>query len=994
MIKWSLLFSLFFVFNFSYAQQDSIKTGRVTDSIGNPLIGVVIKNLETQKIVESDKSGDFKIFASANNRLEFTYVGYLSKIINSFTGGNVILEAKPTGLNEVVVIGYGTQRKRDITGAISTINSNNMTLGGPVTNVGQAIQGRASGVLVRQTSNAPGAGLSIVIRGGNSISTTNAPLYVVDGFISANGAIINPNDIDDIQILKDASATAIYGSRGANGVVMITTKKGKAGKTIVEGNFSHSSQSLTYHPERIDGQQYQNVMNALAVENSTAPPFGSSFPTTNTDWYKLATQSAKIDNGTVSISSGGKDSKLYVSLDYFKQGGVLKQTNFNRYSARIGGEKSAGDHIKFGGNVYAASSSSDLQSYSNGITAPLYSVLTYGTNIPVFNTDGSYYRYLGKDNPIATLMEKTNNEYKKLFNGNIYLDYSFMKNLTYHIDAGGEYTQTTDGQYVPNTLVAGAADGGLAAQQNYQNERWLVQQYLTYKLLTNKHSLTAMIGTSNQKDIYQYLTAGSKGYSSDIFLYNNLGAGTTSYPAPTSYKEETKLTSYFGRLNYAYNDKLLATFTIRKDGSSRFGSNNKWGYFPSGALAYRFDNESFMESLKLSNLKIRASYGLTGNDQITNYQYMSQMTNYNVVLSESGNLSGGIEPKNLANPSLKWEPNSQFDAGLDIGILKNKVNITFDYYRKKTSDMLLSTPIGAWWGFNSQIINVGKLLNQGLELSVNTTNISKNDFTWSTTINGAYNKQKILELAPSVTTISFTTANPSGVVSGQEFTRLVPGKELGLLYGYKYLGVIKTGEKYAAQPNSKPGDPKYADLNNDGKIDANDRTFLGNTNPHYMLGVTNSLTYKGFDLNIFFQGAFDYKLYNMNRLVMESTTGKDILNRWVANKNENTDVPRDGYFKSTYGSYVNSRFVENASYLRLKQLTIGYTVPAKILEKTKFFESVRIYFSANNLITFTGYKGTDPEANANSSSNIGGGLDFNGFPAYKTFIGGLKIAFH
>ncbi len=972
-------------------------SGVVTDSKGVPLFGATVNLKGTQKGAATNAEGKFTLKITGSHPvLLVSSVGYEDQevAVGESASLDIKLNIITKKIEEVVVIGYGTVKRKDLTGSVSSVNSDHLTLDGPVTNVGQALQGRAAGVQVQQSDFSPGAGLNIVVRGGNSVNSTNGPLYVVDGFISDNGQYINPNDIENIQILKDASSTAIFGARGSNGVIMITTKKGKNGKVVVEGDASKGWQSLTYHPGLITGEQYQSIQNAIAVENATTPPFGASFPTANTNWYKLGTRTATVENEMVSISSGDQGGRMYASIGYTNQDGVLRHTDMQRVTARVGAEKTLNSGAKVGASVYAASRNSDLQKYSGDITAPLYSLLTYGTNIPVYNANGTYYQYLGKDNPLATLLEPTNTEANKLINGTIYLDYDIIKHLTYHIDGGGEFNQTTDGQYIPLSLVAGAANGGVAAEQMSTAERWLTQQYLTYKYMAGDHSLTAMLGYTNQKDLYYTLGAGSKGYSTDLYLNNNLSAGATSYPAPTSSKNEIKRNGIFGRLNYSYKEKLLATFTFRRDGSSAFGANKRNGYFPSGALAYRFTDEGFLKKYNIYSLKARLSYGATGNDQIGYYPSLSRWTNYNTVLSTGGVLSGGSEPAALANPNLQWESAKQFDAGFDLGVSKGKINITIDYYRKTTSNLFLSVPVGQWWGFSSQTANAGSIRNQGIEFSVTTDNITTKDFSWNTTFNAAYNRQKVLSLPPSISYISYTTANPSGVVSAQEFTRLVPGKELGMLYGYKYDGVIKSGENDAAQPLSKPGDPKYKDLNGNGSITPDDRTYLGNTTPHYIAGFSNDFRYKGFDLSIFFQGAFGYHLYDMNRLVMESTTGKAVLDRFVAGSHENTSVPRDGYFLSTYGSYVNSRFVENASYVRLKNVALGYSLPKSLTNHVSFLEAIRFYASAQNVFKITGYKGTDPEVNVHSGSNIGGGLDFTGFPAFRTFIVGAKLTIH
>jgi TonB-linked SusC/RagA family outer membrane protein len=572
------------------------------------------------------------------------------------------------------------------------------------------------------------------------------------------------------------------------------------------------------------------------------------------------------------------------------------------------------------------------------------------------------------------------------------LDYQLIKNLTYHLNAGSEYSSVVAGQYTPTTLPAGQLNGAMATEQSGYAFRWLVENYLTYKFKINKdHDFTVLAGTSNQKDMTETLMAASKNFSTDIFLYYNLTAGPVSN-GYSSYRDQSTNTDYFGRLNYSYKDKLLVTATLRDDGSSKFGPNHRYGLFPSGAIAYRLTDEDFIKNLNtFSNLKARISYGVTGNDRIPNYLYLGRFSSYNTVIGTDGILQSGIEPASLPNPNLKWESTAQFDAGLDMGFSNDRINVTVDFYRKVTSDLLTQVPIGQQYGFSNEWVNGGSIRNEGIELGINTVNIRTNNFGWNTTFNFAYNSQALLSLAPGIKEIDANTANPSGVVSGQQFTKAVPGQPLGELYGYVYEGVIKTGENYTPQPNAKPGDPKYKDVNGDGLITPADRTDLGNTSPRFIGGFGNNFQYKGIDLNIFFQGAFGYKLYDMNRLVLESTTSTDALNRFVPGVNENTSIPREGYFLSQYGSYVNSRFVENASYLRLKTLSLSYTLPRSLFAHINHIQGLKIYGEAQNLLTITGYKGTDPETNVHTT-NTGGGLDFAGFPAFRTVAFGLKLS--
>jgi TonB-linked SusC/RagA family outer membrane protein len=972
--------------------------GTITDQNGLPLPGVNVTVKGSGKGVQTDVDGSFAITVPDNaTKLIVTYIGMEDQEV-TITGAPLKIVMKEVGqkLDEVVV-GYGKAKKKDLTGSVSSIGKDNLNLGGTVSNVGQALQGRASGVQVQQNSYAPGTSPSIVIRGGNSINNSNAPLYVVDGFITSTGASISPNDIENIQVLKDASSTAIYGARGANGVILITTKKGKLGKMQVEAEISDGFQNIIKEPSLLNGQQYADIQNAIAKENGRPPVFPASFPIANTNWFDAATRPGEVLNRTLTFSGSDKTSKFFLSGNYIKQTGAIENTDFERYSVRMGGEKRFNDKLNIGTNFYGASSEGNNSDFGDNILSPMFSVQTAPPSIPIYNADGSYYKFQGKDNALALLLEPTDHTINRLANGNMFLDYEIIKGLTYHFGAGAEWQEVIQGKYTPSTLVAGAALKGSGSEENRTYFRWSTEQYLTYKFNISEHSISAMIGTSNQKDTYERVRAAGTGFSNDLLTYYNL-QGAAVYLKPETEKTETKLTSYFSRLNYSFADKYLLSFTIRKDGSSRFGPNNRFGIFPSGAVAWKMSNESFIQNLNtFSELKLRASYGITGADGIGDYAYMNRLTSWGVTIGD-GNFVGGTEPANLANPNLKWEQTAQTDIGLDMGFFNDRLTATIDFYKKRTTDALINVPVGGWWGFSTQRVNSGVIDNQGIELGLSSTNFRNDKFTWTTSLNVAYNKQEVVSLADNVKIISQNTSNPSGTVSGQEFTRLEPGKEMGVLYGYKYAGVIKTGETYAAQPLSVAGDPKYVDVNGDGTITADDRTYLGNSTPHYIAGLNNDFKYGNFDLNIFFQGAFDYSVYNMTAMVGESSTSTDALNRFVVGTNENTDIPRDGYYKSKYGSYVNSKFVEEASYLRLKNISIGYSIPENVLKQAKFIDSIRLYAIGQNLLTITNYSGNDPEINGHTASatsqNIGGGIDFNSFPASRTFILGIKVAIH
>jgi TonB-linked SusC/RagA family outer membrane protein len=722
------------------ASAQTVITGSVKDKDG-AIIGATVTEKGVKNTTSTDVSGKFKLTTKGSSGiLVVSYIGYKTQEV-TVSGGevNILLLEDLNKLNEVVVVGYGSVKKGDLTGSISSIKADNLTLGGTTTNIGQAIQGKAAGVQVQQSSFAPGAGISITVRGGNSINTSTSPLYVIDGFISDNGNQVNPNDVEDIQVLKDASATAIYGARGGNGVVLITTKKGKGGKVALDADIAGGTQYLTYKPSLLTGQQYTDIQNATAIEDGKPQPFPTSFVPANTNWLKLATQNSTVQNRSLSIMSGDQNSSIYASGNYIKQVGVLQHTGFERYTARIGADKTMNENLKISANFYGASSSSTLQSYSGDITAPLFSLLTAPPNYAPYNADGTYNYYViqgAKSNALSGLLEPTSNSGTKLVNANIGLDYKVIKGLTYHLTAGSEYSQTTAGQYLPTTTISGAKQGGVASSQSSSAFRWIVENYFTYKFnVAKNHDFTVLLGTSNQKDVSDLLSAGAKGFSTDAFLYYNLGAGSLSNGYGSS-KTEALLTSYFTRLNYAYKDKVLASFSYRDDRSSKFGSNKRTGFFPAGAIAYKFTEEDFVKDLNtFSNLKLRVSYGVTGNDRIPDGLYLSTFGPYNTVLNGSGQLQPGIEPKSLANPNLKWESTAQFDAGLDMGFANGRINTTIDFYSKKTTDLLIQIPIGQEWGFSSQYVNGGSIQNRGIELSVNTNNVVGTGFTWNSNCN-------------------------------------------------------------------------------------------------------------------------------------------------------------------------------------------------------------------------------------------------------------------
>jgi TonB-linked SusC/RagA family outer membrane protein len=1001
-----LLFSLLISFILSiesYAQNGSKITGKVADAKGMPIPGVSIKVKGTQTGTVTDDKGNFSFAAlEPSGILQFSFIGYDTQELKlaGKTLLNIVLNETETSLNQVVVVGYGTVKKRDLTGSVSSIGKESLNLGGVTSNVAQAIQGRASGVQVSQVSAAPGGSTIIRIRGGNSIKSTNEPLYVVDGFISDYGKDIAPSDVEDIQILKDASATAIYGARGANGVVMITTKRGKSGQSVVELEGYYGTQRIKTKPKLMNATDFKAITNAKALEQGNPAEYTEAdlSSNVNTDWFDLATRNAGVQNYNLNIRGGNEDTKISISGNFFSQLGALKKTDFDRYSGRFNIDHKVSKNVTVGANIYGARAFAQYKTYDGNIVPSnvLYGILFSSPAIPAYNADGTYGRRNGRDNPLAWLLEPTNDRYNNKLNGNVFADFKVTSDLTWHLSGGTEFSATKEGTYLPTTLVSGGKVGGQASINEFNTTRNLMETYLTYKkTFGGIHSITALAGFSYQHDKYEKHFTQVQKFTTDKFLYNRLEAAAERIGA-TSVNIQDAFYSYFGRVNYSLKDRYLATFTLRQDVSSKFGPNKRQGYFPSGSIAWRISDEDFMKDNKIfSSLKVRTGYGITGNDRIDSYAYLPTFGTTKVTLDDAGSAAGGVVATRLANPDLQWEGNAQFDAGLDMGFFKDRLNVTLDFYRKTTQDLLLDLPIEQIHGFSSQLVNGGRMQNQGVELSINSRNVSNDNLTWNTTFNIAYNKQKALDLNGR-TSIITQTSNPDGSVPAADFTKLAVGRELSELFGYEYLGVIKTGEVYTAQPGSKAGDPKYADLDGDGLVTASDRKVLGHAFPRFVLGLNNDFTYKNFDLGLFFQGALGSNLFNMNRLLLETYTGTDALNRWTP-QNENTDIPRNGYFTSKYGNYINSRFVENSSYLKLKSLTLGYTLPTSKIGFLKGVNKVRFYFTGQDLFTITKYTGADPEVNTNENGtgagNLRAGLDFNSYPAFRSYTFGLKVTF-
>ena len=694
--------------------------------------------------------------------------------------------------------------------------------------------------------------------------------------------------------------------------------------------------------------------------------------------------------------------KVMTSLGFYNQEGVLKNTDFNRISGRVNVDQTITDWIKAGASLYAHREQSNYQAYSGNIVSSnvLNGILTYDPTVKPYNDDGSYGTVPGGrgDNPLANLLERQNDETNDKFNGTAFVEINPLEGLTAKASVGVEILHQFRGTYLPKSTYEGGIDGGIASTYDLSNTRQVFEGTINYmKTFNDVHDFGAMVGYTYEKFSEEYRSQQAKGFSTDQFTYNNMGAASQVTDWGSN-KTENILISFFGRVNYTYNNKYLATVTVRRDGSSRFGANEHWGTFPSGSLAWRASEEDFIKNWGVfSNLKVRAGFGVTGNERIGDYASYALMANTRYTFDGSTNSAGiHMNQSSAANPNLKWETTKQWNIGLDMGFLDNRISVTIDGYWKKTDDLLLAVRMPYYTGFTSGQSNIGSISNKGVELDFTSHNLT-GDFQWDTKFNISYNKNEVLDLGDNGD-IYISSSKPMGSVSEEDFAIVREGEALGSIFGYKYIGVLQQGETYAPQPNSKPGDPKFEDVNGDGIIDSNDRTIIGHANPDVVFGLTNNFAWKNFDLSIFFQGSIGNDLLNMTNMNLEWNRTEVALDRWTP-ENTDTDVPRNGFYYSQYGGYINDHFVENASYLRLKNLTLGYTIPFK-----KFINSCRVYFSAENLFTVTGYSGWDPETDTKAyeqakqggsqqTANAGAGLDFNSYPSMRTYTFCVNITF-
>ncbi len=952
----------------SMAQNITIK-GLVKDQKGLPLPGVSVKVKGTNQGASTADNGSFSITAPQNATLEFSFIGFkaVEEVVNNRTSINITLSDDNQQLNEVVVIGYGTTVKKDLTTAVVSVSSKDLE-NQPITNPLQAIQGRAAGVQVSSQSGKPGAGISISIRGNTSITASNSPLYVIDGVTSRDASFVNANDIESMTILKDASAAAIYGSSGANGVVLITTKKGSSGKLKVAINAFTGFSNFWQEQEVLNSDQYVGLMRELGYTS-----FGG---TNNTDWQKETFGTGKQNQYQVSLSGGTKSGQYYFSTGYQQDQGVVAPAKLDRLTANFNGTQNITPWLKLTGNAVLTSSTSidvgDNSSVSRG--GVILGALTTPPTIGIFEANGQYTTIPnagGWDNPLALAYGSNNRNRNFKFIGAFGAQLNFTKDLFLKSTISTNNNRNFYRYFTDNFLTTyGRQERGVVRGNSTREGVWLNENILNYTKNVGKNAFTATGGYTIQSSDWKY-----NNYESTRF-YDVSGNPTTPSVALTIPQQaQWSKQSYLARVTYAYDSKYLFSSNFRADGSSRFAKENRFGYFPSVSAGWRISGENFMkESKTIDDLKIRGSWGKVGNDEgIGDYAYLKL---YSV------NAQGEYNLQNPANNALTWEKTTQTNVGVDLTMFKSRITFSADAYLKKTNDLLINVQLPPSSGFGQQAYNVGAMENKGLEFSLSTKNFDREKFKWTTDLNFSLNRNKVTDLGSTTQSLDF-----AGIYERDAAVRVVTGMPLGSFYGYQFTGV-----------NPATGAAQYADTNGNGvtgSADPGDRTFIGSAQPKFIYGMTNNLTYGNWNLNIFFQGVQGSQLFNATRIDLEGMFDSKnqsavVLNRWTT-PGQITNIPK-ALRSSSENSLTSSRFVEDASYLRLKTATLSYSFGQSVLEKLRM-SKITVFATGYNLLTFTNYSGLDPEVNVSSANGPNMGVDFGTYPQSRSILFGVNVGF-
>lgn len=965
--------------------------GTVTEEDGTPLVGVNILEVGTDNGTISELDGSYELDVNEGASLSFSYTGFQTQIID--VGLETTINVTMIGgalLDEVVVIGYGTLKKSDLTGAVASVSARDFDLQ-PLTRVDQALRGRAAGVAVTQNSGAPGAGYKIRIRGANSISGNNAPLYVVDGLVVGDINSLNINDIGSMEVLKDASATAIYGSRGANGVVLITTKTGANGPAKVEfETFFGNSKVIQKLPMMTPAEFAEGVNAAEGTEFYSAQEI-SALANGGEDWQDRFFRKANFNNAQLSVSGGSDAVDYYISGNIYNSEGTVLDQKYARYTFRANLGANISDKIKVGVNTFFS------RDENEGTRANLATGITWDPTTPAFDAEGNYnFTPLkpgvgnGAPNPLVAPENNVRENFDHQIIANGYFDYKILDNLTLNVSAGLEQLNIAQNGYV-SLLVNNL---GTATVLNRDINRYQNTNRLTYTWDdSGPHRLQIDAIHEQQLVTRATSTATSSGFFSDNTTYKDLSLGTIQRTSNNSNSES--LQSLLGRINYSLFDKLLLTATIRADGSSKFQEGNRWGVFPSGSIAYRLSEESFIKnSQTIDNLKVRLGFGITGSQAIAPLATRSiPSINPNVNYPFGGTSATiGVAPSNqLANPDLTWETTKQINAGFDLGLWSSKVTLSLDVYKKNTTDLLLNRILPSFVGPTIVVENVGEVENQGVDIGLGLVLMDREDWHISSNFNLSRNANKVVELVDGkpleLGNIYYTNTFPVNP------TRVEVGLPISTFRGYLFEGVYQQNEAdLAATFGRNPGDAKYRDVNGDGVISSDDIVTVGDGNPNFTWGWNWNINYRKLDLNFMLLGSQGNDIYNFQRMRMMGlgaaqfhAVHEDYKNRWTPSNPSNIPAGRNGT------EFLSSQFIEDGSYMTLKNIVLGYTI-SNVLNEIGL-SALRIYINAENLLILTGYTGFDPETTASGNSDVDLGIDLNTYPLSRSISFGVRASF-
>lgn len=991
------------------AQQQQTVKGIVKGPDGLPVIAANISQKGTNNATITDLYGNFTLNITGQHPvLVISYIGYVTTEVNVSGRAfiEVVLQEDVEALDEVVVVGYGTMRKKDVTGAVSSVRTEDITKNA-TSNVMQAIAGKMSGVQVVQNSGTPGGDVSILIRGVGTINDAS-PLYVIDGVPVSGGMwYLNPNDVESIDVLKDASATAIYGSRGANGVVMVTTKQAQEGHTEINFDYSYGIQHTAKTYDMLNASQYAALHNEMRTnagpEYSLNPAFSDPESLgTGTDWMDAIFRTAPMQKVNLSMLGGNRKISHATSLGYYTQDGIMKNSSYNRLSLQSNISSKIVSNVTVRANVNLSAENRRTQPVSTVIQ----NAMRILPSIPIQDENGEYAGPTGNAewngnalNPVAIINEQNYRMKGFRMLSNISLEWEIVKGLKFKTTGGAELGYDYNNSYIPKYKWGmNESKNTMQTVSSAYEQLYLWDNTLNYDKSFGKHRINAMVGTSYQEYKKESVSASGSGRASELTTELDNATKATDVGGNSL---RWALMSYMARLHYSYDDRYLVTATFRADGSSKFGKDNRFGYFPSFAAAWNIGNESFMQSVKpISQLKLRVGYGQTGNQNIGAYAFADKLSvngvyNFGSQRGFESNLVNLIYPYLLSNPSVKWEAVEQYNVGVDIGFLKNRIVANLDFYVKNTRDMLTKKPVPQTSGTSLEQadwppVNIGKVLNRGFEFTINTKNFV-GEFKWETNLNMSFNHNEVVSIG-----------GPE-ILNGVSLIR--EGQPINSFYGYKLGGVYQTLDEVFTGPvmenraadkashnpykNTSPGDMWFVDVDGNGEINDLDRTVIGNPSPDCIFGFNNTFSYKNFDLSIFFQGALGNQVWNGVRASHESMNSTynqlaSTLERWTG-EGTSSSMPRAIYADPNNNSRASTRWLENGSYAKLKNLTFGYTLPENWTDRAKV-KALRLYVSFDNLCTITNYSGLDPEVGLS-------GLDYGVYPSARTYMFGVSVKF-